>query len=711
MWGRAGKVGAVVFVGALATVVLTSPRTGASVPSITGNVTAASGGAPLAGICVRGVQNGGAANSGTVTASDGSYSLGQLPTGNYTVSFFAGPQCSSNTGNYARQFYNNAPNEQAATPVALTTGQTTANIDAAMVVGGSITGTVTAANGGGGLQGVCVVTTLPGASWFNFVFTAADGTYDVDGLNTGNYSVEFSPMTGCGNHDDVPQWYSGKSSASTADLVAVSAGQGVSGINAALTPRFSTTTAVQASPSSSSFGQPVTYGATVVSSSGTPTGSVSFTIGPMTLCTASLSNGNGSCNATNAPVGSNTVKGTYSGDPTFLGSSGTTSTAVSKDASQISVGGSPNPGIEGQAIQLTATVSGTTAGSGIPSGTVSFSADGAPVTSCSGANAVALDSTTGAARCSVTYAGSGSHSIVASYSGDINHSSSTSPPLHEQVAPPPQPPPPPSPSTSPAGSHSGYDLVGSDGGVFVFPQGQSGGFYGSLPGLGVHVNNIVGMVPSPDDKGYFLVGSDGGVFAFGDAPFLGSLPGLGVRVNNIRGIVPTSDNRGYFLVGSDGGVFAFGDAPFLGSLPSEGVHRNDVVGIAANPSDQGYWVVARDGTVYGFGNAQQLGSAFGTPSPVSGISSTPDGGGYWIVTQNGGTYTFGDAGSFGSLPSIGVTPSRPVIGLVPTADDQGYWLIGSDGGIFAFGDAPFVGSLPGLGVNISNVVGAVPTKA
>jgi len=264
-------------------------------------------------------------------------------------------------------------------------------------------------------------------------------------------------------------------------------------------------------------------------------------------------------------------------------------------------------------------------------------------------------------------------------------------------------PPPPSP-------HSGYDLVGSDGGVFVFPSGQSTGFYGSLPGLGVRVNNIVGMVPSPDDRGYFLVGSDGGVFAFGNAPFVGSLPGLGVRVNNISGIVPTSDNRGYFLVGSDGGVFAFGDAPYLGSLPGRGIHINDVIGIAATPSDLGYWVVAADGSVYAFGNAPALGSALGTPSPVSGIASTPDGAGYWIVSQNGSVYPFGDAGSFGSLPALGVVPWRPVIGLVPTADDHGYWLIGSDGGIFAFSDAPYVGSLPGLGGHITNIVGAVPTK-
>jgi hypothetical protein len=273
----------------------------------------------------------------------------------------------------------------------------------------------------------------------------------------------------------------------------------------------------------------------------------------------------------------------------------------------------------------------------------------------------------------------------------------------------PAPAPPSPPASSPPPPPSGYDLVGHDGGVFVFPVGQSGGFYGSLPGLGVHVSDIVGMVPTANDQGYFLVGQDGGVFAFGNAPFENSLPGLGVKVSSIVGIVPTSDDQGYFLVGSDGGVFTFGNAPFLGSLPGIGVHVTNIIGIAANPSDSGYWLVAANGTVYSFGSAVNFGSATGTSSPVSAIESTPDGGGYWIVTQNGSVYTFGDAGNFGSLPGIGVIPAHPVIGLVPTSDDGGYWLIGSDGGIFAFGDAPFVGSLPGLGVSVTDIVGAVPT--
>ena len=274
----------------------------------------------------------------------------------------------------------------------------------------------------------------------------------------------------------------------------------------------------------------------------------------------------------------------------------------------------------------------------------------------------------------------------------------------------------PSSTSAPTGSSpvqpfTGYDLAGSDGGVFVFPVGQASGFYGSLPSLHVvPVAPIVGLVPTVTDKGYFLVGDDGGVFAFGTAPFLGSLPGKGVvPTAPITGIVAANADKGYFLVGKDGGVFAFGTVPFLGSLPGKGISVDNIIGIASTPSGNGYWVVSATGTVYGFGSAQHLGTAKGTASPVSAIAGTPTGGGYWITTQNGTVYAFGNAKGFGTLPALKVTPNLPVIGIVHTQGTAGYWLIAQDGGIFAFGDAGFVGSLPGLNVHVTNIVGAVPT--
>jgi hypothetical protein len=262
----------------------------------------------------------------------------------------------------------------------------------------------------------------------------------------------------------------------------------------------------------------------------------------------------------------------------------------------------------------------------------------------------------------------------------------------------------------------GYDLAGSDGGVFVFPTGQSSGFYGSLPALGVSVHNVVGMVPTNDYHGYDLVGSDGGVFVFptGSSGYYGSLPALGVSVHNVVGIVPTNDDQGYDLVGSDGGVFVFPtgqSSGFYGSLPGLGVHTNDIVGIVATPGGGGYFLVGRDGGVFTFGNAPYLGSLPGegtVVSDVAGIASTPSGKGYYVVGANGAVYPFGDAASFGSLPASGIA-ATDIVSIVPTPDAGGYWLIGANGAVYPFGDAPNQGSLPGLGVSVNDVVGAVPT--
>jgi predicted outer membrane repeat protein len=285
-----------------------------------------------------------------------------------------------------------------------------------------------------------------------------------------------------------------------------------------------------------------------------------------------------------------------------------------------------------------------------------------------------------------------------------------------------QPRPGPGRSSCDAGAYefqlaTGYDLAGSDGGVFVFPLGQPFGYFGSLPGLGIKVNNVVGLVPTNNFHGYDLAGSDGGVFVFPlgqPAGYYGSLPGLGVKVSDIVGLVPTNNDTGYNLVGRDGGVFVFPtgqSAGYYGSLPGLGVKVSDIVGIVDQPGGGGYLLAGRDGGVFAFGSAHYYGSLPGmgvSANNIVAIAPTLTGKGYYLVASNGAVYPFGDAVSHGSLPAMGVSVSN-VVGIVPTADGAGYWLIGSDGGVFAFGDAGFIGSLPGLGLKVTNIVGAVPT--
>jgi hypothetical protein len=143
-------------------------------------------------------------------------------------------------------------------------------------------------------------------------------------------------------------------------------------------------------------------------------------------------------------------------------------------------------------------------------------------------------------------------------------------------------------------ANTGQVLAGTDGGVFSF----NAPFAGSVSGLGVHVNDIVGMAYDAATGGYWLVGSDGGVFSF-NAPYQGSVPGLGIHVNNIVGMAYDAATGGYWLVGRDGGVFAF-HAPDAGSVPGLGVHISNVVGMAADATTAGYWLVGNDGGVFAF---------------------------------------------------------------------------------------------------------------
>lgn len=93
---------------------------------------------------------------------------------------------------------------------------------------------------------------------------------------------------------------------------------------------IATTSQVTATPAEVTAGERVAFLIVVTpkSGTGTPTGSVAFTIGSTKLCKAVLSGGDAACGATNAPVGTDTVTGTYSGGGGYAGSSGTTTLTV-----------------------------------------------------------------------------------------------------------------------------------------------------------------------------------------------------------------------------------------------------------------------------------------------------------------------------------------------------------------------------------------------
>ena len=82
-------------------------------------------------------------------------------------------------------------------------------------------------------------------------------------------------------------------------------------------------------PSTTFGGESVRYSAGVTSGAGTPTGTVTFTIGATTICnTVPIVSGTATCNSSAAPVGTDTVTATYNGDSNFSVVSNTTSLTV-----------------------------------------------------------------------------------------------------------------------------------------------------------------------------------------------------------------------------------------------------------------------------------------------------------------------------------------------------------------------------------------------
>ena len=211
------------------------------------------------------------------------------------------------------------------------------------------------------------------------------------------------------------------------------------------------------------------------------------------------------------------------------------------------------------------------------------------------------------------------------------------------------------------------------------------------------------MAAEPFGSGFWIVHADGGVFGYASAPFLGSLPGVGIQVNDIVGIAVTPDGNGYWLVGSDGGVFAFGDATFLGSMGGTPLNA-PVVAVADTPDGRGYWLVASDGGVFAFGDAAFSGSMAGKTLGAPMVDMTADpAGGYWLVAADGGIFNYGGAPFMGSR--AGRSLNQAIVGITSVPAGVGYWLVAADGGVFAFGKAPWSGSLVGKTPPGTSVIG------
>ncbi len=189
-----------------------------------------------------------------------------------------------------------------------------------------------------------------------------------------------------------------------------------------------TTTAVTSSPSTSVYGQSVTFSLTVSANApggGTPTGSITLTYGSTTLGTASLSGGKATIKTSALPTGTDVVTATYGGDTNFLTSTATMTQVVNQDSTTTKLTSSANPSVFGETVTFTAAVSAAAPGSGTPTGSVTFY-DG---TTDLGTGTMS----SGTASFTISTLAVGANSITGVYGGDSNFMTSTSAALTQTV--------------------------------------------------------------------------------------------------------------------------------------------------------------------------------------------------------------------------------------------------------------------------------------
>jgi hypothetical protein len=173
--------------------------------------------------------DGDSVSSGSVDTATGEYTVGGLGTLNYRLQF------SDSSEFYASEFYDDQATLTESTPVAVTTGEPTQNIDAQLSVAGTITGTVSPATGGQ-LSPDSDIDVTAYYSDGNYASSAsvdtATGEYTVGGLGSRDYRLQFSDDGGF----YASEFYNDRATLAEANVVVATAGMATSGIDAELTP-------------------------------------------------------------------------------------------------------------------------------------------------------------------------------------------------------------------------------------------------------------------------------------------------------------------------------------------------------------------------------------------------------------------------------------------------------------------------------------------
>ncbi len=204
---------------------------------------------------------------------------------------------------------------------------------------------------------------------------------------------------------------------------------GDSNYNAATSPAVTDNVAggvaqigLTSSQNNSTFGSPVTFTATLsTSSTSTIAGTVTFYDGTAALGTATVTNGSATVSTSALTVGTHPITATFTpatGSPFATVTSSALSQAVVAATSTIALTSSSNPAIVGAPVTFSATVPTTSAGV-VPTGSVTFY-DGTVVLGTTTLNG------SGVANFATSTLSGGVHNVTAAYAGDNVYAASAS---------------------------------------------------------------------------------------------------------------------------------------------------------------------------------------------------------------------------------------------------------------------------------------------
>lgn len=182
-----------------------APASAADTASISGTVRA-EGGAPIAGAYVTlfAEESGGwdYVASKTTDAS-GTYSFPGLAADDYTLQF-----APADGQNYLAEYWDDKPDLDAATTIALATGQSRGGVAATLAAGATISGTVSTeylAGGPSEIAAACAFGQSTDTVACDFDI-AASGAYTIVGLPADTYKVSFGGQGGCGEFEVGDEW-------------------------------------------------------------------------------------------------------------------------------------------------------------------------------------------------------------------------------------------------------------------------------------------------------------------------------------------------------------------------------------------------------------------------------------------------------------------------------------------------------------------------